>query len=275
MKSIFRYPGSKWSMAEWIISLFPEGYEKMVYLEPFVGSGAVFFNKQPSNVETINDLDGEIINLFRVLREQPEELARAIDLTPYSRGEYDKAFEATDDPVESARRFLVKTNQALGAKLSSKCGWRNHKQEKIGGTACKWRGIPESIWPVVERLQGTQTQLVQIEKMDAFRLIEKYNSSEVLMYLDPPYLRSTRRSGRLYKEEMSREKHKELLQLVKNSRAKVIISGYASDLYDRELKGWHRFEREAQITSGEKAEEVVWMNYDPPYEQMDMLSLST
>lgn len=84
MKAIFRYPGSKWSIAEWIISHFPEGYEKMVYLEPFLGSGAVFFNKQPGAVETINDLDGDVVNLFRVLRERPDELKRELELTPYS-----------------------------------------------------------------------------------------------------------------------------------------------------------------------------------------------
>ena len=142
MRAIFRYPGSKWSIAKWIIGHFPADYEKMVYLEPFVGSGAVFFNKIPGTVETINDLDSDIVNLFRVLREQPDELKRALDLTPYSREEYDLSFEPCDDPIEKARRYMVKTTQAIGAKLqgTQKCGWRNHKQMKIGGTACKWGG---------------------------------------------------------------------------------------------------------------------------------------
>lgn len=102
MKALFRYPGSKWSIADWIIGHFPEGYEKMVYLEPFVGSGAVFFNKKPSAVETVNDLDSDIVNLFRVLWEQPEELKRALELTPYSREEYDLSFEPCDDPDAKA-----------------------------------------------------------------------------------------------------------------------------------------------------------------------------
>lgn len=142
MRAIFRYPGSKWSIAQWIISHFPEGYEKMVYLEPFAGSGAVFFNKKPGAVETINDLDSDIVNLFRILREKPEELKRVLELTPYSREEYDLSFQPCDDPLEKARRYMVKTTQAIGAKLSGqqKCGWRNHKQMKIGGTACKWGG---------------------------------------------------------------------------------------------------------------------------------------
>ncbi|HIT33814.1 MAG TPA: DNA adenine methylase, partial [Candidatus Faecousia intestinigallinarum] len=117
MKSIFRYPGSKWSIAEWIISHFPADYPKMVYLEPYCGSSAVFFNKQPGVVETINDLDGDVVNLFRVLREQPEDLKRVLELTPYSREEYVRSFEPCEDSVEKARRFMVKTTQALGAKI--------------------------------------------------------------------------------------------------------------------------------------------------------------
>lgn len=270
MKAVIRYPGSKWTLADWIISLFPDGYEKMVYLEPFVGSGAVFFKKNPSAVETINDLDGDVVNLFRVLREQPEELARVIDLTPYSREEYDKSFECSEVPLEKARRFLVKTNQAIGAKMNHKCGWRNHKQVRIGGTACKWRGIPEALFPAAERLRGTQTQLVQIEQMDAFRLIEKYNAPEVLMYLDPPYVRSSRRSGAMYSHEMNMADHQKLLRLIIASKAKIVLSGYASSLYDEQLLAWNRFEKECQTTSGEKAKEVVWLNYQPPMMQMSI-----
>ncbi|MFR8292099.1 MAG: DNA adenine methylase [Dysosmobacter welbionis] len=179
MKAVFRYPGSKWTAAAWIVSHFPADYEKAVYLEPYFGSGAVFFTKKPSVVETINDLDDEVVNLFQMLRSQPEELAREIELTPYSRREYDLAFQPCEEPLERARRFLVRTNQAIGAKMGGKCGWRNHKQKKIGGTACKWRGVPEAIRMAAVRLQGSRNQLVQIEKMDALRLIRRYNSPEV------------------------------------------------------------------------------------------------
>lgn len=120
MRAIFRYPGSKWRLAEWIIEHFPPDYEKMIYLEPFVGSGAVFFNKRPSGVETINDLESEIVNVFAVLRDQPEELKRKLELTPYSREEYDLAFEPCEDSVERARRYFVRTTQAIGAKMNTR-----------------------------------------------------------------------------------------------------------------------------------------------------------
>lgn len=265
MKAIFRYPGSKWAIADWIISYFPSGYEKMVYLEPFLGSGAVFFNKLPGTVETINDLDSDIVNLFHVLREQPNDLKRVLELTPYSREEYDLSFEPCDDPVEKARRYMVKTTQAIGAKMagSSKCGWRNHKQTKIGGTACKWCGITETIDAATTRLRGDTTHLVQIEHMDALRLIERYNNQDVLMYIDPPYVRSARKSGRLYQYEMTDADHEQLLNLLTQSKAKIVLSGYETDLYNERLRGWEKATILSQTTSTKKAEEILWMNYEP------------
>ena len=270
MRAVFRYPGSKWGIAKWIIDHFPENYEKMVYLEPFAGSGAVFFNKHPSAVETINDLDSDIVNLFYVLRNHPAELKEALSLTPYSREEYDRSFEPADEPVEKARRYMVKTTQAIGAKLNTKCGWRNHKQMKIGGTACKWAGITETIDAAATRLRGSTTNLVQIEHMDALRLIARYNTPEALIYLDPPYVRSSRKSGALYKHEMSDEQQIQLLELISNSKAKIIISGYRNDLYDKYLCSWETDSTLSQTTSTEKAEEVIWMNYKAPAKQLSI-----
>lgn len=269
MRAVFRYPGSKWSIAEWIISHFPDGYENMVYLEPFLGSGAVFFNKRPGIVETINDLDGDVVNLFYVLRERPEDLKRVLELTPYSREEYDKSFENCEDPLEKARRFMVKTTQAIGAKLGhGKCGWRNHKSMKIGGTACKWGGITETIDAAASRLRGTTTNLVQIEHMDAFRLIERYNTPEALIYIDPPYVRSSRKSGALYRHEMTDEDQKRLLEVIVKSRAKIIISGYDNELYKKALDSWKTDSTMSQTTSSKMACEKIWMNYTPPEKQI-------
>lgn len=268
MRAIFRYPGSKWSIAKWIIEHFPQGYEKMIYLEPFVGSGAVFFNKNPGAVETVNDLDSDIVNLFDVLRNHPEELKHVLSLTPYSREEYDKSFEPCDEPIEKARRYMVKTTQAIGAKLNGKCGWRNHKQMKIGGTACKWAGITETIDIAADRLRGSTTNLVQIEHMDALRLIERYNTPDALIYLDPPYVRSARKSGALYKHEMNDQQQVRMLEIITQSKAKIILSGYRNELYDKWLSGWETDATMSQTTSTAMAEEVIWMNYDPPLKQI-------
>lgn len=268
MRAPFRYPGSKWSIAEWIIEHFPQGYEKMIYLEPFVGSGAVFFNKNPGAVETVNDLDSDIVNLFNVLRNHPEELKRVLSLTPYSREEYDKSFEPCDEPIEKARRYMVKTTQAIGAKLNGKCGWRNHKQMKIGGTACKWAGITETIDIAADRLRGSTTNLVQIEHMDALRLIERYNTPDALIYLDPPYVRSSRKSGALYKHEMNDQQQVRMLEIITQSKAKIILSGYRNELYDKWLSDWETDATMSQTTSTAMAEEVIWMNYKGRLKQL-------
>lgn len=270
MRAIIRYPGSKWGIADWIISHFPENYEKLVYLEPFVGSGAVFFNKRPGAVETINDLDGDIVNLFQVLRETPEELKRVLALTPYSREEYSRSFEPCEEPLERARRYMVRTTQAIGAKLDGKCGWRNHKQMEISGTVCKWAGITQTIYPAACRLLGDTKHLVQIEHMDALRLIERYDNQDVLMYLDPPYVRSTRKSGRLYRHEMDDGDQCRLLDLISRSKAKIVLSGYASPMYNEALQGWYQDTTMSQTTSAAMARETIWINYEPPYRQVSL-----
>lgn len=271
MKAIMRYPGSKWGTADWIISHFPDHYEKLVYVEPFSGSAAVFFSKRPSVVETINDLDGDVVNLFRILRDRPEDLRRQLELTPYSREEYDLSFEPCKDPLEQARRYMVRTTQAIGAKLNGKCGWRNHKQMRIGGTVCKWAGITDNIEAATARLRGSTTNLVQIEHMDALHLIERYDNKDVLMYLDPPYVLSARKSGKLYRHEMDDVAHIRLLELITRSKARIVLSGYRSELYDNALQGWHRFTTMSQTTSTAMAEETIWLNYDPPFEQMTIM----
>lgn len=269
MRAVFRYPGSKWSIAKWIISHFPDEYEKMVYLEPFLGSGAVFFNKNPGAVETINDLDGDVVNLFQILRDKPEDLKRVLELTPYSREEYDRSFEPCKEPVEKARRYMIRTTQAIGAKLGhGKCGWRNHKSMKIGGTACKWAGITETIDEASARLRGSTTNLVQIEKMDAFRLIERYDTPDALIYIDPPYVRSSRKSGALYVHEMTDQDQIRLLDLIISSRAKIIISGYDNPIYNEWLSSWNTDTTMCQTTSTAMACEKIWMNYIPPNKQV-------
>ena len=272
MRAVFRYAGSKWGLADWIIQHFPVDYENMVYLEPFAGSAAVFFNKKPGIVETINDLNGDVVNLFRVLREHPEELIQKIQLTPFSREEFKLSAVPCDEPIEKARRFMVRTTQSIGAKPDS--GWRNHKQAKVGGTACKWNGLPETLYAAVARLKGTQTNLVQIENTDALQLIAKYNYPDVLMYLDPPYVKATRRTSKLYRHEMDDEGQIAMLDLVAKSKAKIVLSGYESELYDEKLPGWRKDTTETRTTSTDTATETIWMNYDPPVKQFSIYDLA-
>lgn len=262
VQAVLKYPGSKWSTAGWIISFFPENYEKLTYSEPYFGSGAVFFNKKRSTVETINDIDGNVVNLFRVIRENPDELAQMIKNTPWAREEYKDSYQQTGEPMEDARRFLVRMWQAIGAKSSDITGWRN-VIKGINGNLPHWHNrLPDRILETAERLKHTETCVVQIENQPALKIIERYNRQNVLLYVDPPYLLSTR-SGRIYKHEMTDSEHGELLEILKSHKGKVILSGYENPMYNQYLGGWHKEHKNCLKESGLMATETLWMNYEP------------
>lgn len=266
MRALLKYPGSKWSSADWIIDHFPDEYEKMTYLEPFFGSGAVFFNKNRSKIETINDIDKNVVNLFKVIRDHPKVLQDLIRFTPWSRDEYLASYEQTDDSFESARRFLVRCWQAMGTKTSDKTGWSNNIKPCDSGSS-RWARLEELISETADRLKSVNLNLVQIENMDAFELIKRYNHKYVFIYLDPPYLLSTR-SKRIYAHEMNEQDHIELLKLIKSHKGPVMISGYESDLYTEHLEGWYVERKISRTTLGKEAVEVIWMNYRPKPDQI-------
>lgn len=252
MKAILKYPGAKWRLSEWIIEHFPE---HKVYCEPFFGSGGVFFNKEPAYIETINDIDGNIVNLFRVCREYPEELSKLIGMTPFARDEFKACYEISADPIEQARRTLVRFHQSFGTSNSSKNSWRN--VQTYGGPRCAtmWNCLPDIILKCCERLKNAQ-----IENIDAVELIRRYDNENTLIYCDPPYLQSLRKKN-LYAFEMSEEKHIELLTAVKNSKSKIIISGYDNKLYNDALSDWNTEEKKTTIQMGLHRVEKIWMNF--------------
>lgn len=252
MKAILKYPGAKWRLSEWIIEHFPE---HKVYCEPFFGSGGVFFNKEPAYIETINDIDGNIVNLFRVCREYPEELAKLIEMTPFARDEFKSCYEISADPIEQARRTLVRFHQSFGTSNSSKNSWRN--VQTYGGPRCAtmWNCLPDIILKCCERLKNAQ-----IENIDAIELIRRYDNENTLVYCDPPYLQSLRKKN-IYAFELSDEKHIELLATVKNSKSKIIISGYDNKLYNDALSDWNTDEKTTTVQMGLHRVEKIWMNF--------------
>jgi len=251
-----RYPGSKWNIVDWIISFMPEHH---AYLEPFIGGGSVLFSKKPVGYETINDLNGDVVNLFKVIREQPERLAEIVAYTPYSRAEFDMAWECSEniDELERARIFLVKCWQGFGARLSSKPGWSC--EVKPGGRynsiVNRWNRVPEAIMFATNRLKN-----VQIENMDAIKLIKRYQNDEILIYADPPYLSQTRTGGKYYSNEMADDKHIELLETLKKHKGPVLLSGYDSDLYNNLLKGWTKKQLSTTTEKGQTRIETLWLN---------------
>lgn len=264
MKAVLKYPGAKWSLADWIIGHFPPHHS---YLEPFFGSGAVLFNKPRSHIETVNDLDGEVVNLFECIRQDPEKLGCMVYYTPYSRQEYERAYlqDLQADPFNRAAQFLVRCNQGHGFRTNEiRVGWKNDVQGRERAYAAKnWVELPEVIVQAAERLRG-----VQIEHRQAMEVIERFNSEKVLVYCDPPYVLSSRSGGkRQYKHEMTDADHLELLEVLKAHKGPVLLSGYASHLYDKALEGWHRETVYTTDQLSRRREEVLWMNFQPEERQ--------
>ena len=271
LKPPFTYFGGKTILAERIANLLPaHGH----YVEPYCGSLAVLLAKRPSGMETINDLDSSVMAFWRVLRERPADLARVCALTPHSLAEFRAAedVDAPADELEAARRTWIRLTQGRAGTLRN-TGWRHFIDP--GGSV---HGMPVYLDGYVGRMPAVAERLhhVSLECRPALELVEWYGRSPgVLLYVDPPYLRSTRNSG-AYRHEMAEQDHRDLGTALRGVKASVVLSGYASELYDTELyPDWHR----ATFTSGtgQNAEtwgnrtEVVWCNR--PFPQATLFDL--
>lgn len=225
-----RYPGAKWSIAPIVIQNFAEHFH---YVEPFFGSGAVFFSKPPSGHELINDANGLVVNLFRMLRERTDELCWALEATPWSRDEYDASDIVTGDNLEDARRFVVRLWQAHASDLAKKTGWKNRgSSQRAGGMSLRWQKVPEQLRTVAWRLADAE-----IEHRPAVEVIRRFATRDSLIYSDPPYLHSVR-TQKMYGEEMTEQEHIEMLQALLAHPGPAVISGYANPLYSEMLVGW-------------------------------------
>lgn len=255
MKCVLKYPGAKNRIAPWICEYIPE---HEVYLEPFAGSLAVFFSKAPARIETLNDLDKNVVNYFQVIRECPAELVEQLEMTPYSRDEYYRACEHNleDSDIERARKFAVRCWQGFGSSNLYRNGFRSSQQRTSPHTTKEWRNLPERLIAASERLKNAQ-----IENLPAVELIKRYDTADVFMYVDPPYLHGTRKNY-LYRHEMEDGEHIELLKLLAVHPGKVLLSGYENDLYNNMLTGWKKVQKKTQAEAGIPRVETLWMNYD-------------
>lgn len=258
-RPLLKYHGGKWRLAPWIIEHFPP---HSMYVEPFGGGASVLLRKMPSKQEVYNDLDEEIVNFFRILR-QPQQAMRLIEmlaLTPHSRQEYELSCEplASDEcPVEKARRTVVRSFMGYGSAALTgqyKTGFRNRHKIGDANLALNWSRLPEQIPLAMDRLR-----LVTLECLPAVELIPKYDHQKTLFYVDPPYVHETRNTnGNAYRHEMTDEQHAELARQLHAVKGMVIISGYDCPLYRELYAGW---EMSTRVTIGEKAAhrtECLW-----------------
>lgn len=263
-RPVLRWLGGKFRLAPWIIGHFPE---HQIYVEPFGGAASVLLKKPRSYNEIYNDLDGELVNLFRVLRgNRASELLEAIRLTPYARAEYEAAFEPAADEVERARRTVVRSHLAHGtggARIDRPTGFRTDGKTGTTNVAGEWSDLPDALEAVIARLRG-----VNIEQRPAMDLLTRYAGPDTLFYLDPPYLPATRSTKsrkpgekyHTYAHEMYDLDHSELLAACVANQSMVVLSAYPNSLYDQALVGWRRADTDARAHRNSPRTEVLWIN---------------
>lgn len=258
-----RYHGGKFRMAPWIIPRIPP---HRIYIEVFGGAAGVLIRKTRSQIEVYNDLDTQVVNFFRVLRnsEQLDRLLRLVDLTPFSRQEFKGSYLGSEDPVEAARQFVVRCFLGHGTcsmDPTDSNGFRSCDIRAGKSYAREWAGVPAAIAVAANRLSG-----VTIENLDWRKLIPKFDGPDTFFYVDPPYLAETRSAGgKGYVHEMTTECHRQLAWMLKQVKGKVAISGYPSSLYESLYGAW-RSDTKHTTANGQKGSvprvERMWMNYE-------------
>lgn len=259
-----RYMGGKWRLAPWIISHFPP---HRIYVEPYGGAASVLLQKPRSYAEVYNDLDGEIVEMFRVLRD-PELAARlvaSVALTPFARAEFELTYQVSDDPVEAARRLIARSFMGHGSTavaLRRRTGFRADSNRSGSTPAIDWRNLPPALEQIVDRLQG-----VVIENRPALSIMRRFDGADTLVYADPPYVHESRSQKRIhgalehaYNFEMGADDHAEMLAWMGTAKSMIILSGYGCAAYDDALPGWRRLERAALADGARARTEVVWIN---------------
>ena len=259
----FGWYGGKFSHLDWLLPLLPKSNH---YCEPFGGSGAVLLNRNPSNVETYNDIDGEVVNFFKTLRDSKKKLIEMIGLTPFSRKEFEKAIEISDtklSDVERVRRFFIRARQVRTrlAQTASSGRWAyciGTSRSGMAGAVSRWLGGVVGLDDIVSRLLR-----VQIENAPAEEIIKRYDSNDTLFYCDPPYIHESRGDVKSYSYEMTNDEHRKLARILKKCKGKVAISGYHSPIMDELYNDWNCNEEGAKIAHSVKKlrTEVLWTNY--------------
>jgi DNA adenine methylase len=258
-RPVMRYPGGKYTLAKWVISHFP-AHE--LYVELFGGAASVLMRKPRSKGEVYNDLNGDIVNVFRVLRdrEQATELIRLLELTPFAYEEYYLAYDACDNPIEKARRTIFRSFAGHGSDSVSrdKAGYRGLKNKESGVTGAQaWAKFPKEVNKFVDRMQG-----VDIEHREAVKLIPLLDRVNTLFYSDPPYLISTRslKGSVKYPFEMTDQDHINLAEALHQIKGMAIVSGYSSDLYDQLYSGWRCINKSHRAQNAKPSVECLWLS---------------
>ncbi len=258
---LMRYHGGKFRLAPWIMQFFPP---HQYYVEPFGGAGGILFQKERCYSEVYNDLDQDVSNVFSVIQNpcQRKELIDLLAMTPYSRYEFELAYEDTDCPIERARRTLIRAHMGFGSAgtTKQKTGFRHDSKRKYSLPSHLWTRYPEQIESFGMRLSG-----VIIECRPAIDVILQHDSKETLFYVDPPYVKTTRQldGAGFYRHDMTDEDHIDLLDILNKIQGMVVLSGYDSELYRDRLGDWKSYSTSSRIAAFRGVglrTEVAWIN---------------
>ena len=257
-----RYHGGKWRLAPWIIGHFPA---HRCYVEPYGGGASVLLRKPTSDVEVYNDLDEDVNTFFRVLRSPTasDALARALRLTPFSRVEFEDAHAPTEDPVERARRLVVRSFMGFGSSVwnGHATGFRDYTKDHVRRRypAGDWSNYPDCLGAIIERFRG-----VVVETRTALELLPRHDGRDTLWYVDPPYVHTTRASTKgvrqKYAHEMTDGDHQQLADALHAVRGFVVLSGYDCDLYRELYAGWETRTRACMADGANPRTETLWLN---------------
>jgi len=264
-RPVLRYHGGKFRLAPWILSFFPP---HSCYVEPFGGAASVLLLKDRVGAECYNDLDSQVVNVFRILRdpETAAELKRRVELTPFAREEFDRSYEPAVDEIDAAHKLIVRSFMGHGSdSATSGCrtGFRSKLTDGRALPAYEWATWSDAIPAFTKRLSG-----VVIENRNALEVIQRLDGKGTLIFADPPYIHSSRSSlaGRSanthgYRHEMTDDDHRHMADVLRAAHGMVVLSGYATPLYDNELfSDWERYERRHMADGGRQRTEVVWIN---------------
>lgn len=267
-RPVLRYHGGKWKLAPWVVAFFPP---HRVYVEAFGGGASVLLRKPKVDGEIYNDLDDEVVNVFRVLQDpvKAAELRRLIALTPFARSEFKRTYGKPKGAIEAAAFVIARSFMGLGSAASTRMhitGFRTSSKRDMGSSstpAVEWANWPDEVPAFVERLRG-----VCVENRDALAVMKQHDSPSTLLYVDPPYVQSTRSSlrnkngnrGHYYKHDMADDDHVRLADFLHGVDGMVVLSGYPCDLYDSLYSDWERHEVYHMADGARRRTEVVWLN---------------
>lgn len=256
--------GGKFYLSEWIIKHFPEDYTELDFVEAYAGGASVLINKSKSRVEVLNDIEEDLIQIYRALRDESKMFIGRLKRVKYCESTFDRAVKRQDnlwmDYMDQAvNEFILRRMSRGGMKKAF--AWSDRKRGGKPGDVNAWDTIIEMLPKIAERLRD-----VHILNQSAFDTLKVFNNDDAFVYVDPPYLPNARTASDIYAYEMSTEDHIKLATILNTFNGKVVLSGYPSKLYQRLYEGWKCVRKKmpnhsSQAKKKTRRVEAIWLNY--------------